>query len=78
MKLNFKGDRLLVAQARRARAQVRLGLSFGRFGEEVHSVTLRLSKVIDGGASGKRCEITVGIKPKRVRVMHTDAPVSQS
>jgi ribosome-associated translation inhibitor RaiA len=79
MKLKMKGDKVLVAQARRSKAEVRLSLLLGRFGDEVDSVILHLSKVsaANGHAqAGKRCQITVGRKPKLVRVEHVDADLS--
>ncbi len=70
---------MLVARARSSSAKVLLGLSFGRFGEEIHSVTLRLSKIAEvNGAPSTRCEITVGLKPKRVRVEHTAADLTSA
>ncbi len=73
MKLQFRGNKILVGQAVRGKAELRLGLLLGRFGDEVGKVTLRLSDA-DGpdGHSGKRCEIAIGLKPKGVRVEHTD------
>jgi hypothetical protein len=45
----------------------------GRFGDEIETVVLHLSKVAAvGGPAGKRCQITVGRKPKGVRVEYTD------
>jgi ribosome-associated translation inhibitor RaiA len=73
MKFIFKGDHLLVAEARRAGVATQLGLALGRFGEDVQSVTLRLTKATDhGGPPHERVEITLGLLPKRVRVEHTD------
>jgi ribosome-associated translation inhibitor RaiA len=75
MKLEFRGDKSLVTQAQRA--ERRIALVLGRFGNEVHSVTLRLSKTADhGGLPSKRCEIVLEIKPKRVRVEHTDTDLT--
>jgi ribosome-associated translation inhibitor RaiA len=73
MKLTLRGDKSLVAQARRAKAELRLGLMLGRFGDEVEGVTLHLSKT-DGvdGHPVKRCRIAVAMRPKRVRVESTD------
>jgi putative sigma-54 modulation protein len=77
MKLKFRGDKVLVEQARRGKAELRLGLMLGRFGDEVDSVTLHLSKTAGRtGQSGKRCQIAVGLKPKRVRVECTDADLT--
>ena len=79
MKLKLQGDKVLVAQARRCKAEVRLALVLGRFGDGVESVVLHLSKVsaANGRAqASKRCQITVGRKPKLVRVEHIDADLS--
>ncbi len=74
MKLEFRGDKKLVGQALRGKAELRLGLQLGRFAEDVGRVTLRLSTAPGTeGRLGKRCQITIGIKPKRVLVEHTDA-----
>ncbi len=74
MKLKFRGDKLLVGQALRGKAELRLELLLRRFGDEVENVVLHLSKVkVIGGLHGKRCEITVRRKPNEVRVEYTDA-----
>ena len=77
MKLKMRGDKVLLAQARRSKAELRLTLLLRRFGDEVNNVVLHLSKVsaVDGQA-GKRCEIIVGRRPKGVRVEHIDADLS--
>jgi ribosome-associated translation inhibitor RaiA len=76
MKLLFRGDQKLVAEARRDRAELRISLLFGRFGKEVESVTLRLTAADSSGRSEKRCEITVALKPKGVRVEDTAPKLS--
>jgi ribosomal subunit interface protein len=74
MKLKFRGDKLLVGQALKSKAELRLSSLLGRFGDEVGSVVFHLSKVAAvGGRAAKRCQITVGRKPNGVRVEHTDA-----
>jgi ribosome-associated translation inhibitor RaiA len=77
MKLEFRGDKTLVGQALRSKAELRVGLLLGRFAEEIDKVTLRLSSAAgNNGNPHKRCQIAVGIKPKRVLVEHTDADLS--
>jgi hypothetical protein len=73
MKLSFQGDKTLVREARSGKAEVRLGLLLGRFGDQVARVTLRLSTVHGaGGHSGTRCQIAIRFKADRVRVEHTN------
>jgi ribosome-associated translation inhibitor RaiA len=81
MKLHFSGDKVLVKEALRTRAELRVGLALGRFGDELDSATFRLSTTGVGraGNSGKRCQIAIGLKPlkpKHVRAEHTDASLS--
>jgi ribosome-associated translation inhibitor RaiA len=77
MKLQLRGDKMLVREALRSNAELRLGLLLGRFGDDVGKVTLRLSKAPEGGRpSDKRCEIAIGLKPKNVRVECVDAELS--
>jgi len=71
VKLQVRGDKLLVSKMARGKAELRLGLLLGRFGDEVVRVSLRLSKAArPGGGVNNRCQIAIGLKPKAVRVEH--------
>jgi hypothetical protein len=73
MRFILKGDVRCVALAKKVKAQLQVELALGRFGELVQSVTLRFSPGPPNRGSATRCcQITVDIKPKRVRVEHTD------
>ena len=77
MKLILRGDNRLLAQAQKAKAQLQVELALGRFGEEVQTVVLRFSKVAPGrGPETQRCQIIVDIKPRRIRVEHTDTELT--
>ena len=77
MKLILRGDDRLLAQAQKAKAQLQVELALGRFGEEVKTVVLRFSKGAEGaGKQTQRCQIIVDIKPRRIRVEHTDADLT--
>jgi ribosome-associated translation inhibitor RaiA len=75
MKLHFRGDKALVAAALRTTAELRVRLVLGRFGNKIDKVTLRLTK---GGVGNldKLCQISIGVKPNRVRVACTHADLS--
>ncbi len=63
----------MVKEALLAKAELRVGLLLGRFGDEVEDVTLRLSTI--PGAKGqpdKRCEIVARLRPQALRVEHSD------
>ena len=69
----LRGDRALIAQARRDEVPVSTRLLFGRFASELQSVTLSLKNVLaEGRTPTKRCQVVVTIKPKRIRVEHVD------
>jgi ribosome-associated translation inhibitor RaiA len=77
MKLILRGDNRMLAQAEKAKAQLQVELALGRFGEEVQTVVLRFSKGAQGGGQEtQRCQIIVDIKPRRIRVEHTDADLT--
>ena len=77
MKLILRGDDRLLAQAQKAKAQLQVELALGRFGEEVQTVVLRFSKGAEGaGQQTQRCQIIVDIKPRRIRVEHTDSDLT--
>ncbi len=73
MKFILRGDDRLLAKAQKAKAQLQVELALGRFGEKVKTVVLRFSKgAQDRGPETRRCQIIVDMKPRRVRVEHTD------
>jgi len=73
MRFILKGDVRCMALAKEAKAQLQVELALGHFGERVQSVTLRFSPgPPNRGPATRCCQITVEIKPKRVRVEHTD------
>ena len=52
----------------------RLGFALGRFGERIGRVSLRFSDTNSHrGGVDKRYQIDVGLRPRSVRVEHTDA-----
>jgi len=73
MKFILRGDDRSMAQAEKAKARLQVELALGRFGEQVKTVVLRFSKGAHGsGPQTQRCQIIADIKPRRVRVEHTD------
>jgi putative sigma-54 modulation protein len=77
MKLQVQGDRTLVGEARRLKAERQVALMLSRFGNELDRVVLRLSKGAGtGGRLEKRCEISIELKPKPIRVVHSDPDLS--
>ncbi len=73
----LKGDKSLVAQARRDKVESSTLLLFGRYASDLKSVTLRLTKVIaPDGSPSKRCQVAVSITPKRVLAEHVDASLA--
>ena len=74
MKIQIRGRNVELTKVLRARVERRLGFALSRFGERIGRVLLRFSET--NGHSGdidKRCQIDVGLKPKSVRVEHSDA-----
>src|SRR5579863_5109729 len=79
IKLEFSGEKALVAQARGGTFGLRLGLLFGRFGDGIAGVGVRISKVPGSyGRSDLRCEIAVLLNPKRIRVECIDTDLSRA
>jgi hypothetical protein len=77
MKLRFRGDRHLVGVAQRNQTELWFGLLFGRFGDGIGQVTLRLSEDAEpGGHPEKRCQIDVRLRPRVVQVEHADQDFS--
>ena len=71
MKIQIRGKKIGVTRVLRARVERRLGFALGRFGERIDRVLLRFSDT--NGDVDKRCQIDVGLRPRSVRVEHTDA-----
>jgi len=76
MKIQIRGRNVELTKILRAQVERRLGLALGRFGERIARVLLRFSET-DGhrGGADKRCQIDVGLRPRSVRVEHTDADI---
>ncbi len=76
MKIQIRGRNVELTKVLRAQVERRLGFALGRFGERIDRVLLRFSDT-DGhpGVSDKRCRIDVGLRPRNVRVEHTDADI---
>ncbi len=74
MKIYIRGRNIEVTRVVRTRVERRLGFALGRFGERIDRVLLRFSDT-NGyrGDVDKRCQIDVGLRPRSVRVEHTDA-----
>jgi hypothetical protein len=78
MKLQIRGVRNLVKEARGSTAELRVRMVLGRFGDEVDQVTLRLSEAIGPGKHPeKSCSIDAEV-PNHVRVecTHVDLGVA--
>jgi putative sigma-54 modulation protein len=74
MKIQIRGRNIAVTKVVRTRMERRLGFALGRFGERIDRVLLRFSDANgDRGDVDKRCQIDVGLRPRSVRVEHTDA-----
>jgi len=76
MKIQIRGRNVELTKILRAQVERRLGFALGRFGERIGRVLLRFSDT-DGhrGGADKRCQIDVGLRPRSVRVEHTDADI---
>ena len=72
MKINIRGGNIELTEVLRTRVERRLGFALGRFGERIGRVLLRFSDT-NGDDVDKRCQIDVGLRPRSVRVEHTDA-----
>ena len=74
MKIQIRCRNIAITEALRARVERRLGFALSRFGERIGRVVLQFSETNDQhGYVDKRCEIEVGMRPRSVRVEHTDA-----
>ncbi len=73
MKIHIRGRKIELTEVLRTRVERRLGFALGRFGERIGRVLLRFSDT-NGypGDVDKRCQIDVGLRPRSVRVEHTD------
>jgi ribosomal subunit interface protein len=62
-----------VTDVLRVHVERRLGLALARFADRIGRVTVRFSYA-DGDASGghKRCQIEVGLRPRRLDIEDTD------
>jgi putative sigma-54 modulation protein len=69
MKVQFRERDVNLSKALRAHVQRRLGLALGRFAGRIGPVVVRFSDI--GG--DKRCQIDVGLRPRKVRVENTNA-----
>jgi putative sigma-54 modulation protein len=72
MKIHIRGRNIELTEVVRTRVERRLGFALGRFGERIGRVLLRFSDT-NGDDVDKRCQIVVGLRPRSVRVEHTDA-----
>jgi putative sigma-54 modulation protein len=74
MKIQIRGRNVELTDVLRTRVERRLGFALGRFGERVVRVFLRFSDTNrDRGDLDKRCQIDVSLRPRSVRVEHSDA-----
>ena len=74
MKIYIRGRNIKLTKVVRTRVERRLGFALGRFGERIGRVLLRFSDANGHrGDLDKRCQIDVGLRPRSVRVEHTDA-----
>src|SRR5258708_25307421 len=74
MKIQIRGRNIALTKVGRTRVERRLGFALARFGERIDRVLLRFSDSNgDRGDVDKRCQIDVGLRPRSVRVEHTDA-----
>lgn len=69
MKVRISERGVKVSELLRAHVAKRLGLALGRFGTRVGQVVVHFSAT----AEGKRCQIDVGLRPRRLRVEDSDA-----
>lgn len=74
MKVHIRGRNVELTDVLRTRVERRLGFALGRFGQQIGRVLLRFSDTNgQDGYVDKRCQIEVGMRPRSVRVEHTDA-----
>jgi putative sigma-54 modulation protein len=76
MKIRIQGRNVELTEILRARTERRLGFALGRFADRIGRVILRFSDTNGHrGGMDKRCQIDVGLRPRSVRVEHTDVDV---
>jgi ribosomal subunit interface protein len=68
MKIDIRGRNVELTATLRLRAERRLALALGRFGEEIGRVRLSFSTT----EGDKRCRIDVELRPQSVRVEQSD------
>lgn len=73
MKLQVRGEPLLLSEAQRLELERRFALRLGRFGDEIDKMTIHFSDVPE---SHKRCRIVIALRPRLVRVESSDADLS--
>jgi ribosomal subunit interface protein len=73
MKIKFRELNVDVGGALRAHAQTRIALVLARFADRIAEVVVRFSEESDKRpGQGGRCEIEVGLSPRRVRAADDD------
>ena len=73
MKIHLHVRTLKLTSQQRAKAELRLGLALGRFGDRVGRVVGRLSsQTTASGDAVARCQIEVDLHPRMVRVAEDD------
>src|SRR5712664_1226492 len=76
MKIQIRGRNIAVTKVVRTRVERRLGFALSRFGERIGRVLLRFSDTNGHrGSAAKRCQMDVDLRPRSVRVEHTDADI---
>jgi len=73
MKIQIPESDVEVSDVLRVHVEHRLGLALARFADRIGRVVVRFSHA-DGDANGshKRCQIEVGLRPRRLDVEDTD------
>ena len=73
MKIRIRSRNVEMTSALRTHVERRVGLALARFGERIDRVIVRFSDAEGyGGASARRCQVDVGLSPRRVRAEDTD------
>lgn len=76
MKIQVQTSNVKLTKALQARVDLRMGFALARFGERIGRVVLRFSDTNGHrGGADKRCQIDVALRPRSVRVEHTDSDV---
>src|SRR5258708_23255522 len=74
MKIQIRGRNIAVTKVVRTRVERRLGFALARFRERIDRGLLRFSDTNrQRGDVEQRCQIDLGLRPRKVRVDHTDA-----